>query len=348
MTDAIAAYRELETRIRAALRETLCETEFGALALEVFAFQRRWNQPYANFCATRPEPRSWREIPAVPISAFKRAALCVAPPERVTKTFLTSGTTGETRGAHHFLDTRLYEAALLAGWDRLGLPPAVPVLLVPEPAAAPHSSLAHMFGTLARERWEDQALWVIEPGGALHMERFEAALHVAFAAERPVALLGTALAFVHLFERSAGRRWAVRPGSYALETGGYKGSGRDIPKTDLYAMFHQHFGLPPGQVINEYGMTELSSQFYARGLESVHTAGPWLRAQVIDPETGGEAAVGGTGVLRLFDLANLGSVLALETRDLAIRREDGFTLLGRDPAALPRGCSRAADEMLSA
>jgi hypothetical protein len=69
---------------------------------------------------------------------------------------------------------------------------------------------------------------------------------------------------------------------------------------------------------------------------------------VIDPETGGEAAMGETGVLRIFDLANLGSVLAVETRDLAVRRERGFELLGRDPAALPRGCSRAADERMRA
>ena len=53
-------------------------------------------------------------------------------------------------------------------------------------------------------------------------------------------------------------------------------------------------------------------------------------------------------MVRLFDLANLGSVLAIQTQDLAVAREDGtFELLGRDPAALPRGCSRAADEMLT-
>ena len=40
------------------------------------------------------------------------------------------------------------------------------------------------------------------------------------------------------------------------------------------------------------------------------------------------------------------AVLAIETQDLAIRRERGFELHGRDPAALPRGCSRAADEAL--
>jgi hypothetical protein len=67
---------------------------------------------------------------------------------------------------------------------------------------------------------------------------------------------------------------------------------------------------------------------------------------VIDPETGNEVATGKAGVLRLFDLANVGSVLAIQTADLAVRRASGFELIGRDPAAIPRGCSRRADELL--
>ena len=93
-------------------------------------------------------------------------------------------------------------------------------------------------------------------------------------------------------------------------------------------------------------MTELSSQAYTRGLTHPQTAPPWLRALVIDPETGGEVAVGDAGVLRIFDLANVGSVLAIQTADLAVRRASGFDLIGRDPAAIPRGCSRRADEIL--
>ena len=161
-----------------------------------------------------------------------------------------------------------------------------------------------------------------------------------------MALLGTALAFLHLFEQLGDQQLPAAPGSFAMETGGYKGSGRDIPKPDLYAMFGKSLGLAPDDILNEYGMTELSSQCYTRGLNRPHEAPPWLRALVIDPETGGEVPVGQTGVLRLFDLANLGSSLAIETQDLAVREEQGFTLLGRDPGALPRGCSRAADEML--
>jgi hypothetical protein len=68
---------------------------------------------------------------------------------------------------------------------------------------------------------------------------------------------------------------------------------------------------------------------------------------VVDPATGREVADGETGVPRIYDLANLGSVFAIQTRDLAIRRGENFELMGRDPGALPRGCSRAADEMLS-
>jgi hypothetical protein len=69
---------------------------------------------------------------------------------------------------------------------------------------------------------------------------------------------------------------------------------------------------------------------------------------VVDPETGEEAGAGEAGYLEIVDLANVGSVLAIRTQDLAIARgASSFTLLGRDPVALPRGCSRGADDLIS-
>ena len=349
MNAVVAAYRELETRILAALREDLREAEFDALALAAHAFQKCWNTPYANFCAPRPTAMHWREIPAVPQSAFKTARLSVAPPGMISRTFRTSGTTGEGFGEHHFIDPRLYDAAMLAGWDWLDRRSAEAViLLTQESADAPHSSLAQMFSTLARERFGEFVFAVVNGGGVLDVERFRAAMKTCFSAKRPVALLGTALAFLHLSEQVGGECFDRLPGTLVLETGGYKGSGREVPKVELYRRIGGLFDLEPEDILNEYGMTELSSQFYTRGLGRPHEGPPWLRAVVIDPETGGEAAVGETGVLRIFDLANLGSVLAVETQDLAVRRERGFELLGRAPAALPRGCSRAADERLRA
>jgi hypothetical protein len=61
--------------------------------------------------------------------------------------------------------------------------------------------------------------------------------------------------------------------------------------------------------------------------------------QIISPETGREVADGETGLIRVFDLANVFSVAAIQTEDLGIRHGDGFELIGREQLAEPRGCS---------
>jgi hypothetical protein len=336
-------YPSLEDRLVTLINGgTIDDAAFRDAALAVYRFQRRHNGPLANYCEHRgvsADIEDWREIPAVPQSVFKRFRLSVAPPEAITKTFLTSGTTGETRGQHHFINTRLYDAAIVAGWERLALPQSRLLILTPPPAEAPQSSLSHMFGILAAR---GSARFCLTAEGRLDIT----AITDELAQGEPVILLGTALSFLNLFEQLGNRTLPAAPGSFAMETGGYKGSGRDIPKAELYAMFGKHLDLAPEQILNEYGMTELSSQCYTRGLDQPHEAPPWLRPIVIDPETGKEVAIGEKGILQLFDLANLGSSLAIETQDLAIRETQGFTLLGRDPAALPRGCSRAADEAM--
>jgi hypothetical protein len=53
-------------------------------------------------------------------------------------------------------------------------------------------------------------------------------------------------------------------------------------------------------------------------------------------------AEGGTGLIRVFDLANVYSVMAIQTEDLGIRHGDGFALAGRAVLAEPRGCSLLA------
>jgi hypothetical protein len=61
--------------------------------------------------------------------------------------------------------------------------------------------------------------------------------------------------------------------------------------------------------------------------------------QIISPETGREVADGETGLIRVFDLANVFSVMAIQTEDLGIRRDEHFELIGRAQLAEPRGCS---------
>ncbi len=351
----------LEERLAAVIasERDLADAEFSALAGEIFCFQRRTNAPYRAYCDALGAPAKitdWREIPAAPQTAFKRFDLRAGfDAAETVRTFHTSGTTGEGCGQHHFRSLRLYEAAILHGWRHAALPTGRPqIVLAPSAAEAPASSLSHMFATLAQVAPPNAQHGCFLTDGRLDLPRFLALAERFRRDARPVLLLGTALAFLHLFEaleKRGGEPCLLPAGSSAMETGGYKGSGRTLTKPALYAGFTRWLGLPADGVFNEYGMTELSSQCYTRGLDRPHLAPPWLRALVIDPETGRPAAPGRAGVLRLFDLANLGSVLAVQTQDLALAHDDtgrAFTLLGRDPAALPpRGCSRAADEMLS-
>jgi len=67
-----------------------------------------------------------------------------------------------------------------------------------------------------------------------------------------------------------------------------------------------------------------------------------------DAETLEPLPDGAVGVLRHFDLANLDSVLAVQTDDLGIAGGGGFEILGRAAGAELRGCSIAMDQWLSA
>jgi hypothetical protein len=76
------------------------------------------------------------------------------------------------------------------------------------------------------------------------------------------------------------------------------------------------------------------------GLDTRHFCfPPWARVQIISAETGREVADGETGLIRVFDLANVFSVMAIQTEDLGIRRGEHFELIGRAVLAEARGCS---------
>ena len=51
------------------------------------------------------------------------------------------------------------------------------------------------------------------------------------------------------------------------------------------------------------------------------------------------AAADRPGLIRIWDLANLWSMVCIQTEDLGVRRSDGFELIGRAQLAEPRGCS---------
>jgi hypothetical protein len=366
----------------------LAEERFTELAARVFAHQFAHNRPYRAFCEARGRTpasvRHWMEIPAVPTAAFKELPLTTFPPEEAAVVFETSGTTAGGRpGRHYMRSTVLYDAALLPPFAAAVLPDgARPRMLSlgPSPRLAPHSSLGHMLGrVMAAFGGPGSAEFVTETG--IDHEGFARALAEAGARGQVVCLLGTAFAFVHALEALAPRRFALPAGSRLMDTGGYKGRSRAVPRAELLAAYEETFGIPADHVISEYGMTEMSSQFYdvapgswrlapgpttapashpaerpapalARSQEPGarsrrYTGPPWVRTVVVDPERLEPLPSGATGLLRHYDLANLDSVMAIQTDDLGVAREDGFALLGRAAGAEARGCSLAVEELLA-
>ena len=77
-----------------------------------------------------------------------------------------------------------------------------------------------------------------------------------------------------------------------------------------------------------------------------NTSSTSARVSVI-PGKNTEAQDGEKGILAIYDLANLGSSVAIMTGDIAIKKGNEFELVGRDETLTPRGCSLAAEELIS-
>ena len=334
------------------------DARFESLALELFRVQYAGGAAYRRLCAAfgvEPERvRSWRQIPMVPAGAFKEARLAIFPPEATLRTFRTSGSSTDARGALHLDTLALYDASLLATFGAFLCPDVERIrflLLAPSAAEAPDSSLSYMF-----ERAKSE-LGTADSRFFVHSEGWDVDALVAELAtlSAPVLLAGTAFAFVHLLDALEARRLtlALPAGTRVMETGGFKGRSRELSREELHFAIAKRLGVPRARIVNQYGMCELGSQFYEASLRTGVASDrkvvpPWVRTRVLDPATLLDVAPGETGVLVHYDLANTGSVLAVMTSDLGIAVEGGFRVLGRLRGAEARGCSLAADALLDA
>ncbi len=354
------------------------EDKFAALAHDIFEFQFESCTPYRNYCSARGvSPTSvddWRRIPPVPTEAFRHVEFRTTSTRRELR-FRTSGTTrGSTsRGTHIVPDPELYRASLRAAFRRLvlevreggpdgsrGKSPAMgaPLLisLVPPFDPADGSSLSWMLDDLIRSAGRPGSRSVASAVGidwralSALCDAATGAAEASDLAGTPMVLLGTTLAFDAWSDRLAGtdRLWTLPAGSLLMDTGGTK--GRDgLDRDATFRGLLPRLGLEPSHLVNEFGMTELLSQRYGRGIGLPALTGPpWLRTLVLDPVSLEPRSEGSEGILCHFDLANAGSVMSVLTEDRGILDGGGIRLLGRTPGAPPRGCSLATSELLRA
>jgi hypothetical protein len=329
---------------------------FDELALAAFAFQFERIEPYRRMCLGRgitPENVSeWRRIPPVPTAAFKTLTLAAEPAKEV---FRSSGTSeSEARSVHHHPYPELYRQTIDASFPQYCLPYGnLPMLsLIPAREQLPDSSLSFMIDHVL-SRW----------GGAESVTAFgQRGVEVAKArswagarqrAGRPVLVLATAFALAEWLQalERMDLRFRLPAGTSVFETGGFKGRTKELTREELTGRLGTWLGVPPGAVVREYGMTELTSQCYTRSLlgedPNLFVAPPWARVRILDPVTLEEAPAGVPGLIAVFDLANLGSAVHVLTEDLGVTEGEGFRLLGRAAGAELRGCSLVVEELMS-
>lgn len=358
--DFSALAAELESMFEAweARPEPWSDERFESLALRVFALQYEANEPYNRFCRSigrNPDSvGSWKEIPAAPTAAFRHVDLIVGAPEDAALRFRTSGTTGGAgaRGTHPVRRPETYAAALSGPFRHFvlsGMDSATIVVVHSPFDASSDSSLAWMLDHVL-ERFGGEGSRRLDPTAGVTAGTVLPALEDSAVSGRPVVLLGTTLVMAEIASvlQESGATVELPAGSRLMDTGGAKGRD-DLDRPSLLSGLLPRLGLAPEAVVNEFGMTELLSQRYGRGLSPLRLEGPpWLRTRVLHPVSLEEMPPGEEGVLCHYDLANVGSVLGVLTEDRGRRHGDAIEWLGRTPGAPPRGCSLATAELLKA
>jgi hypothetical protein len=356
MSSVDAESDALHARARAFVRAFEADQEspepFDALAADLARFQVARVEGYARLCRAHgvapAEIARAADAPAVPTDAFKATRVATFPDGDAGRRFRTSGTTVGARGVHEMRTTDTYDLGALAFGRRMlardwELPVTV-LALAPSPRELPDSSLVHMLETFARAWSAPERVFYIEDD-IIDLAALDERIARALAVDDRVLLCGTSFAFVHFLDGMGDALFRLPAGSRIMLTGGFKGKSREVDADALRREISRVFCVSPSAVIGEYGMTELSSQFYEQA-PGLFVEPPWARVVPVDPDTLAPVPHGQAGIARIEDLLNVDSAFAILAADRVRRVEGGFELLGRAPGAPPRGCSIAVDEIL--
>ena len=347
------------------------ETTFNTLAIDLFNYQFTWNNSYSAYCKKLGKIpgtiSSWRDTPLMPITAFKFIPVFAGDAEKAPVCYRSSGTTmADARSKHYLWDTELYDASVVNNFKRCVIPDLQKIKiisLVPQEKDMPDSSLSHMIYKVIREFGTEDSSTFIDNNGFLWDSLLDT-LAKNQTEQSPLAIIGTLASFSHLFNflSERGMKFSLPPQSRIMDTGGSKGavspkwektSQWDWSRKKFYDAAAQFFGISSRQCINEYGMSEMGSQFYDKIFlgEYGYTTGriipPWAKTRVVNWKTMEEVKDGEEGVLCFYDLSNLDSALALQTEDIGVLRGNSFELIGRAQGAEAKGCSLSMQEFLS-
>lgn len=326
---------------------------FDDLALRTFRYQYAHNEPYRDFCAAAgvaPETvTSWRDVPAYPTDAFKNEIVTSFPLEEAVLANVTSGTTSPNQRGRIFRDedgktliftaNRVMTGAYLFPDFHDGQRCRI-LLMAPGPDLAPSMGMAIGLDQTRRHFGTDDSMFLVGRTG-IDVRALVEALRAAERTGVPVALVGSTSAFVYFFNACNKKRlrFTLPPGSRVCDGGGYRGRFGVVTRDDFYALAQQVLAVPANHCVNTLGMAESATNYFDSTLRDSlsridaprrKVPPPWTRVRAVDPDTGHVVPAGAVGLLQFYDLANLPTVLGVQTDNLGIANEDGsFEIIGR-------------------
>ncbi len=310
------------------------DDSIDSLAMDVFHFQYNNNNVYRMFCDALCRTPSGvnviEDIPFLPIELFKSHRI-VSFPGSEKHVFTSSGTTGSIPSRHFVYDLAVYERSFMESFRMFYGEPLEYCMLALLPAYLERkgSSLVYMASKLIDASGHPDSGFYLD-----ELDLLSETLKRLMAKGQKVLLLGVSFALLEFAERFP----MPLHNTIIMETGGMKGRRREMVRAELHQVLCSAF---QQEVIHsEYGMTELFSQAYSKGV-GLFAGPPWMRMLIRDSndplDFAGKGRMGGINVI---DLANLYSCSFIATQDLGKLHARGlFEVLGRFDHSDVRGCN---------
>ena len=308
------------------------ESDFEQLSLKLFHFQMKNNPIYAQYATLILKgkiPANIYEIPFLPIYFFKQKQI-ICQGKAVEEVFLSSGTTGR-QSKHLISDLSLYTESYMKTFRKFygDIKDYCILALLPNYQERRGSSLIYMVDDLITKSKHPKS------GFYLHnlMELSETIKEME-GKEQKVILFGVTYALLDF----AGQYPQHLKHTIIMETGGMKGTRKELPKDEIHKLLQEAFLTK--NIHSEYGMTELLSQAYSKG-ENIFQSPSWMKILIRDINDPLSIIQNNkTGGINIIDLANIYSCPFIATQDLGRTFENNFfSVLGRFNNSDARGCN---------
>lgn len=271
------------------------------------------------------------QIPFLPIEFFKTMNVVSNPITGKTVRFTSSSTTSQHPATHFVNDIALYEESFRRGFQHFygDIKEYCFLALLPNYLQRKGSSLVYMCQHLIADSGHPLSGFFLD-----NIPELLRVIEQLKSSGQKTILMGVSYALLDLCAMGL----QLSDQFVVMETGGMKGTRKEMLKEELHQTLQQGFGV--STIHSEYGMTELLSQAYSKG-KGLFEAPPWMRFLIREVDDPMKIRTDyKTGGINVIDLANINSCCFIATKDLGKLNTQGqLELMGRYDNSDVRGCN---------